>query len=374
MSDSYQDEINNLIEEAYEETVFGGPDKIFKYLNQYHKEAQITRADIKEYLDNQQQEQILKLQKPPKALGHIVASFPFEIVQIDIYDLSKYEKYNKGYKYLMAFIDVFTRFGVPVPMKTKSIDDTTRALNYYIKITKHTPKILMSDNDGAFTGDKFQEYLDDKNIILDTNVKGDHFALGIVDNFARRIKLFFSKKNLKLKNKAYTWTDYLPEFITKYNDNPHSALNGLSPSEALDKENFTEIFQLNTIKGLKNKTVSDVEPGDKVRIKISGIFTKSSEPQYSDEVYTVESVNGSTIHLTNGKTYKRYTLLKVPKTTQSNDKNIIKISNEVAKVNRTNKRDDLDTTKIIRAPEGQRSKRSTVKTVDYDETKRRPRK
>jgi hypothetical protein len=192
MSDSYQDEINNLIEEAYEETVFGGPDKIFKYLNQYHKEAQITRADIKEYLDNQQQEQILKLQKPPKALGHIVASFPFEIVQIDIYDLSKYEKYNKGYKYLMAFIDVFTRFGVPVPMKTKSIDDTTRALNYYIKITKHTPKILMSDNDGAFTGDKFQEYLDDKNIILDTNVKGDHFALGIVDNFARRIKLLTS--------------------------------------------------------------------------------------------------------------------------------------------------------------------------------------
>ena len=131
---------------------------------------------------------------------------------------------------------------------------------------------------------------------------------------------------------------------------------------------------MNSIKGLKNKTVSDVEPGDKVRIKISGIFTKSSEPQYSDEVYTVESVNGSTIHLTNGKTYKRYTLLKVPKTTQSNDKNIIKISNEVAKVNRTNKRDDLDTTKIIRAPEGQRSKRSTASTVDYDETKRRPRK
>jgi hypothetical protein len=232
----------------------------------------------------------------------------------------------------------------------------------------------MSDNDGAFTGDKFQEYLDDKDIILDTNVKGDHFALGIVDNFARRIKMFFSKKNLKLKNKAYTWTDYLPEFIMKYNSNPHSALDGLTPDEARKKENFTKVFQLNSIKGLKNKTVSDIEPGDKVRIKISGIFTKSSEPQYSDEVYTVESVNGSTINLTNGKTYKRYTLLKVPKTTQSNDKNIIKISNEVAKVNRTNKRDDLDTTKIIQTSEGQRSKRSTASTIDYDETKRRPRK
>ena len=363
MSDSYQDEINNLIEEAYEETAYGGPDKIFKYLNQYHKEAQITRADIKEYLDNQHQEQILKQQKPPKALGHIVASFPFEIVQMDIFDLSKYEKYNKGFKYLMAFIDVFTRIGVLIPMKTKNIDDTTDALNFFIRVIKHKPKILMSDNDGAFTGDKFQDYLDEKDIILDTNVKGDHFALGIVDNFARRIKLFFSKKNLKNKNKSYNWTEYLPEFITKYNKNPHSALDGLTPDEARKKENFTKVFQLNNIKGLKNKTVSDIEPGDKVRVKISGIFTKSSEPQYSDEVYTVESVNGSTIHLTNGKTYKRYTLLKVPKTTQSNDKNIIKISNEVAKVNRSNRRGNIDPTQIIQVPEGERSRRGP--RLDY---------
>ena len=33
MSD-YEDEINNLIEEAYEETAYGGPEKILKYLNQ----------------------------------------------------------------------------------------------------------------------------------------------------------------------------------------------------------------------------------------------------------------------------------------------------------------------------------------------------
>jgi len=358
MSDSYQDEINNLIEEAYDETAYGGPEKIYKYLNQNHKDANITRNDIKEYLDNQKQEQILKQQKPPKALGHIVSSYPFEIVQIDIYDLSKYDKYNKGYKYLMAFIDVFSRFGFLIPMKHKNIDDTTTALNEYIKLIQHTPTILMSDNDGAFTGDKFNDYLDDHNIILDTNVKGDHFALGIVDNFAKRIKLFFAKKNLKNSNKSYNWVQYLPEFIKKYNNNPHSALDGLTPQQALLNENFNKIYELNRIKGLKNKTVSDLEIGDKVRIKISGMFTKSSEPQFSDKVYIVEKINGSTIYLNNGEAKKRYNLLKVPPNTESTDKNIIRISNEIAKVDRTNKRNSHNVSDIIQTPNGQRSKRS----------------
>lgn len=360
MSD-YQNEINNLIEEAYEETSYGGLEKIFKYLNQYHKDANITKADIKEYLEDQEQEQLLKQKNGPKALGHIVASYPFEIVQMDIYDLFKYEKYNKGFKYLMAFVDVFTRIGVLFPMKTKTIDDTTRSLNDFIKSSKHTPKILMCDNDGSFTGKQFQEYLDEKGIILDTNIKGDHFALGIIDNFAKRIKLFFAKKNLKNKNKSYNWTDYLIEFINKYNKSPHFALDGLTPEQANKKENFTKIFQINNIKGLKNKTVSDIEPNDKVRIKISGQFTKSSEPQYSDEIYIVESVNGSTIHLNNNKSYKRYSLLKIPKTTQQSDtKNIIRISNDIARSNRLNKREGVDRSNIIQTAEGQRSKRSTA--------------
>ena len=33
------------------------------------------------------------------------------------------------------------------------------------------PTIIMSDNDSSFLGDKFREFLDDNNIILDTNVK-----------------------------------------------------------------------------------------------------------------------------------------------------------------------------------------------------------
>ena len=324
--------MDDLIEEAYEATNYGGPEKIFKYLNANHKASKITRTDIKNYLSKQEQEQILKQTRPSKGLGHIVASYPGDIVQIDIYDLSKYSTYNKNYKYIFAMVDVFSRFAVALPMKTKTIDDTSNVLKTILK-KFGSPIIIMSDNDSAFTGDLFQKVLEDHNIILNTNVKGDHFALGIIDNFAKRLKLIFAKKFLKYKTK--NWVQYLNNIIETYNDSPHSALDQLTPNEALKDENFDKIFEINSIKKLKNKTVSDLKPGDKVRIKIEGKFTKSSEPQFSDKVYEVSLINGSIISLTNGEKKRRYNLLKVPKDTISNETNVI---NEVIKKSRQNKK------------------------------------
>jgi hypothetical protein len=200
----------------------------------------------------------------------------------------------------------------------------------------------MSDNDSAFTGEKFQSLLDENNIIFEPNVVGDHFALGIIDNFARRIKEYFTKKNLKVKTDKYRWVNFLLPFIVKYNESPHMALDGLSPIESTYPENYAKIYGLNAVKGLKNKTVSDLEIGDKVRIKVAGKFSKSSEPQYSDEVYTVESVKGSTIHLSNGEVKKRNNLLKVPKETQSSSKNVVTKALEKAKDKRRFNREGLN--------------------------------
>ncbi len=49
-----------------------------------------------------------------------------------------------------------------------------------------------------------------------------------------------------------------------------------------------------------------------MRIRIlKTINAKSSSPQFSNEVYTVVYPNGKNIKLSDGKTYKRYSILKV---------------------------------------------------------------
>ncbi len=65
---------------------------------------------------------MLKVKQVKKnKLGHITAFTYKQNAQMDIFDLSKYSKANDSYKYLLAFIDVFTRKVFVRPLKKKML-------------------------------------------------------------------------------------------------------------------------------------------------------------------------------------------------------------------------------------------------------------
>lgn len=41
-------------------------------------------------------------------------------VQIDFVDLSKFSKYNRGVKYLLTAIDIFSKYAYDIPLKRKN--------------------------------------------------------------------------------------------------------------------------------------------------------------------------------------------------------------------------------------------------------------
>ena len=116
------------------------------------------------------------------------------------------------------------------------------------------------------------------------------------------------------------------------------------------EKNNDFIYSLNLIKSKENNTVSDLSNGDSVRIKISGVFTKGTEPRWSDETYKVKKVQGTTITIDDDRKFKRTNLLKVAEVDNSNKKNIIKIATRTNKITQQNKRDDLNESNIIEAP------------------------
>ena len=115
-------------------------------------------------------------------------------------------------------------------------------------------------------------------------------------------------------------------------------------------QNNDFIYSLNLIKSKENNTVSDLSNGDSVRIKISGVFTKGTEPRWSDETYSVKKVQGTTITIDDDRKFKRTNLLKVAEVDNSNKKNIIKIATRTNKIAQQNKRDDLNESNIIDTP------------------------
>ena len=218
-------------------------------------------------------------------------------------------------------------------MKNKDNDNVFDAFKQFIKdsdLKKYKPTTLMSDHDSTFTNSKFKEILKENEIFQTLNIKDDHHALGLIDSFARTLKKTFTR--IFLNNGNSNWIKHLDEVIDNFNSMPNTAINNIKPDNALQEKNHRVIYDINYEKSLKNNVESDIHISDKVRIlQKKNQFQKGTEARYSDDVYTVKKVNGKSITLNNDEVYKRTSLLIVPKSTISDEKNVI------VKINKQNK-------------------------------------
>ena len=100
--------------------------------------------------------------------------------QMDIYDISKYSKTNKNYKYLLVLMDVFTRKAFVRPSKNKSMEDVI--MNLVDIFSDYLPHVITSDSDSTFLSKQMQDIFDKNNIYHDVVIaRDDHRALEIIN-------------------------------------------------------------------------------------------------------------------------------------------------------------------------------------------------
>ena len=80
-----------------------------------------------------------KAQPKTKPTGHITALVKDELWQMDIFDLSRYQRYNKEYKYLLVAVDVFFRKAFIEPMKIRDSPVVLEAFKELTEIFKPRP-------------------------------------------------------------------------------------------------------------------------------------------------------------------------------------------------------------------------------------------
>ena len=348
-----------VIADAYKKYNFPGIKRLFELIS--NDGYKITKEEIKAFLDEQEPEQILRpvIMPHKKSQGSIVAYYPNERFQIDIFSLFNFVKnWRKSpYKYAFCAIDIFTRKAWAIPMTKKNNVQVIHALKTILAEVNHEPKpkplrpskddkeeetideekdepepednttidgksiqesikgkfpkIITADQDSVFMGQDFNDVLDKYQITFDAYIKGDHNALGVIDSFAKRLKLAIAKYIIQTNNKI-NWDIIMKTVIDNYNQTPNTAIDGIKPNEAHIEKNQSTIYLINLNKPKGKTDDSDLVIGDKVRIALAKtLYTKSSSPQFSNEIYTVILSKGSNIKLNNNKTYKRYSLLKV---------------------------------------------------------------
>ena len=85
-----------------------------------------------------------------------------EIWAADLVGMQKFNKWNKGIKYLLMVIDVFSKYGWIKPLKDKK----TETVSEMFKSSKRLPKMLWTDKGSEFISKYFKEFSKTKGIKL----------------------------------------------------------------------------------------------------------------------------------------------------------------------------------------------------------------
>lgn len=215
-----------------------------------------------------------------------------DLVEMDSGNLKGISKINKGYKYLLTIIDVFSKYAWAIPVEDKTGKNIVKALKIIFK--ERFPKNLQTDKGKEFFNNEFKHLMKEYNI--------NHYSTyselkaSVVERFNRTLKERMWKQFDIQGN--YKWVDILSKLVNNYNNTKHRTIK-MKPNE-VNKNNEEQISKTFFNHDIISKNKPKYKVGDKVRIsKLKKIFEKGYTANWSTELFEIKDVL-----LTNPITYK----------------------------------------------------------------------
>ena len=206
----------------------------------------------------------------------------------DLVEVQKYSKWNKGVKYLLTVIDVFSKYGWIVSFKDKKTESVSTAFGTIFKESKRKPEKLWTDKGSEFISKHLKEFLKKTNITLYHTENEEKSS--VVERWNRTMKNKM-RKMFSANNNTECW-DKLDKLVDDYNNTYHSSIE-MTPTEASKKENENKIFAnlYGDLIYLKPK-IPKFSIGDKVRLSKykRRVFDKGYTPNWTEEVFVVDKV------------------------------------------------------------------------------------
>ena len=199
----------------------------------------------------------------------------------DLADMQAFSKFNLGIKYLLAVIDVFSKYGYLVLLKDKTGKSVASALKTIFKERK--PEKMWVDKGKEF-------YNKDVKELIELYSTEDEEKSSVVERWIRTMKermwKYFTDNNTSV------YIDILPDLVVDYNSTRHSSIK-MTLVEVSKKKNELTVWRNLYPDRLKN---IDINPkfsiGDKVRIsKKKKTFEKGYTTRWTEEIFTITKIN-----------------------------------------------------------------------------------
>ena len=214
-----------------------------------------------------------------------IAYFPYDVCMADLafFTGAGMVRANSGFKYVLVFIDVFSKMCYVEPMKDKHAVTTLMAFENIFRKIPDLPNHLVTDEGTEFYNFHVQQLFKEKGI-NHYSIRGRHKA-SVAERMIQTLKGRIEKYLWEHKTKRYI--DVLQSIVNNYNQTPHRSI-GMSPTN-VNLSNREMVFK-KLYKNYSTKTKPRLEIGDIVRIaREKNIFEKGYKRNWSLELYSVVS-------------------------------------------------------------------------------------
>ena len=209
-----------------------------------------------------------------------------EIWAADLVEMGKFSDWNKGFKYLLMVIDVFSKFGWVEPLKDKKGETVAAAFKKIFKLRQ--PRLLWTDKGREFYNKNVNQLLSKKNIKLYSTENEEKSS--VIERFNRTFKQMMWKMFSANNNTIYI--DKIDKLLKTYNNSFHRSVR-MAPLEASDIKNSNQVFaNLYSDEIYKPVKKPKFKIGDKVRISKykRQLFDKGFTPNWTEEVFVIDDI------------------------------------------------------------------------------------
>ena len=173
-------------------------------------------------------------------------------------------RYNKGIRFLLRVIDIFSKCAWVVPLKDKKGISIVKAFQSILKQSNRKPNKIWVDKGSEFYNACFKKCLQDNDIVMySTHNEGISV---VAERFIRTLKSKIYKYMTSISKNVYI--NKIDDIVNEYNNTYHTTIK----MKHIDVKNNTYI---NTSKKINYKDPK-FKVGDRVRIsKYKNTFAKS---------------------------------------------------------------------------------------------------
>ena len=219
----------------------------------------------------------------------VYSQFKDNIWGVDSADMQSLSRKNKGIKYLLCAIDLYSKYAFVIPLKDKKGISIVNAFNKIIKQSNRKPNKIWVDQGSEFYNNNFKKwYYYNNNIIMYSTYNEGKSV--VAERFIRTLKNKLYKHMTATSKNVYY--NVLDDVVSKYNNTKHSTIK-MKPTDVKDTTKSSAITRnKRAYIDEHNEKDSRFKVGNRVRIsKFKNIFAKGYTPNWSKEILIVDKIN-----------------------------------------------------------------------------------